>query len=114
MKLYNTKKGIIIEHLGAYFLSEKTDWDAVVNRSNLFAQLLEEIRSLDADASLVSITEANLLPPISQQEVWASGVTYQRSREYNRHFRTCTKKNSKSAYFDTSKNRLIPEKKFES
>jgi 2-dehydro-3-deoxy-D-arabinonate dehydratase len=81
MKLYNTKKGIIIEHLGAYFLSGKTDWDAVVNRSNLFAQLLEEIRSLDADASLVSITEANLLPPISQQEVWASGVTYQRSRE---------------------------------
>lgn len=81
MKLYNTTRGIIIEHLGAYFLSKKTDWDVFVNRSNLFAQLLEEIRSLDADASLAGITEANLLPPISKQEVWASGVTYQRSRE---------------------------------
>ena len=59
MKLYNTTRGIIIEHLGAYFLSKKTDWDVFVNRSNLFAQLLEEIRSLDADASLAGITDAN-------------------------------------------------------
>jgi 2-dehydro-3-deoxy-D-arabinonate dehydratase len=81
MKVYNTKQGIVIEHLGAYFISGKTDWDAFVNRSNLFAQLLEEIRSLNADASLAGIADANLLPPISKQEVWASGVTYQRSRE---------------------------------
>lgn len=81
MKLYNTTQGIIIEHLGAYFLSRKTDWDAFVNRSGLFAQLLEEIRSLQADASLASAAEATILPPISKQEVWASGVTYQRSRE---------------------------------
>jgi 2-dehydro-3-deoxy-D-arabinonate dehydratase len=81
MKLYNTKRGIIVEHLGAFFLSGKTDWDEYINRSKLFAHVLEEIRTLHADASLASVTDAELLPPLSKQEVWASGVTYQRSRE---------------------------------
>ena len=81
MKILNTKSVIIIEHLDNYFLSKKTDWDEFVNRSNLFSPILEEVRDLDPDPTLANSFHANLLAPISRQEVWASGVTYQRSRE---------------------------------
>jgi 2-dehydro-3-deoxy-D-arabinonate dehydratase len=81
MKVYNTKQGIIIEHLDNYFLSNETDWNVYINRTKLFSKILEEIRTLTPDASLVNFLNASLLPPISNQEVWASGVTYLRSRE---------------------------------
>ena len=81
MKIYNTKKGIILEHEDKYYLSTQTDWDALVNRQGLFAKLQQELGSLKADASLQSNIETGLLPPISHQEIWASGVTYMRSRE---------------------------------
>jgi 2-dehydro-3-deoxy-D-arabinonate dehydratase len=38
-------------------------------------------RSLLGDAPAVALHELSLLPPIDQQEVWAAGVTYKRSRE---------------------------------
>ncbi len=81
MKVYRTKKGIVIEHLDSYYLSAVTDWDKVVNRSNLFSTMLNEIKSLKADPSLKNEIVSNLLAPIGSQEVWASGVTYLRSRE---------------------------------
>jgi 2-dehydro-3-deoxy-D-arabinonate dehydratase len=52
MKIYRTKKGIIIEHEGNYYLSTKSDWDACINRANLFTTLLSEIKNLKADAAL--------------------------------------------------------------
>jgi 2-dehydro-3-deoxy-D-arabinonate dehydratase len=81
MKVYNTKQGIIIEHLDNYFLSNETDWNVFINRTKLFTKILDEIRTLTPDASLKNFFNADLLPPISNQEVWASGVTYLRSRE---------------------------------
>lgn len=81
MKVYRIKKGIIIEHEGNYYQSSKSDWDACVNRANLFDTLLSEIKNSKADASLKKTIESELLTPIGNQEVWASGVTYLRSRE---------------------------------
>lgn len=81
MKVYRTKKGIIIEHEGNYYQSSKSDWDACVNRANLFTTLLGEIKNSKADAALKKTIESELLTPIGNQEVWASGVTYLRSRE---------------------------------
>jgi 2-dehydro-3-deoxy-D-arabinonate dehydratase len=81
MKIYNTKRGIVIEHLGDYFLSKESDWNVFVNKPKLFSQILEEIWTLDPDPSLADLSTANLMAPISKQEVWASGVTYLRSRE---------------------------------
>lgn len=81
MKVYRTKKGIIIEHEGNFYQSSKSDWDACVNRANLFTTLLSEIKNSKADASLKKTIEFELLTPIGNQEVWASGVTYLRSRE---------------------------------
>jgi 2-dehydro-3-deoxy-D-arabinonate dehydratase len=81
MKIYRTKKGIIIEHEGNYYLSTKSDWDACINRANLFNTVLNEIKKSKADASLKQTIETELRAPIGNQEVWASGVTYLRSRE---------------------------------
>lgn len=81
MKVYKTKKGIIIEHGDNYYRSGTADWDALINRAGLFARLEQEVRSLKADPSLQEAIKADLQPPINHQEVWASGVTYMRSRE---------------------------------
>ena len=80
MKIYNTKKGIVIDDNGQLFLSKTTDWDAFVNRQQLFAAISQEIKNLQPDAGLANAISNELLKPIANQEVWASGVTYFRSR----------------------------------
>jgi 2-dehydro-3-deoxy-D-arabinonate dehydratase len=81
MKIYRTKKGIVTEHEGNYYLAAGADWDAFVNRPRLFNTILNELEKSKADASLKQAVEKELLTPIGNQEVWASGVTYLRSRE---------------------------------
>lgn len=81
MKIYRTKIGIVIEHSDSYYFSTIPDWDALVNRKNLFVTVLNEIKKSKEDASLKERVETELLAPIGNQEVWASGVTYLRSRE---------------------------------
>src|SRR6478609_3793985 len=81
MKIFNTKSGIVIQHQDQYFLSKETNWDKFVNRSQLHKQVLSELQSLKADASLANVITKDLKAPIGNQEVWASGVTYMRSRE---------------------------------
>ena len=80
MKIYNTKRGIVIDDNGQLFLSKQTNWDAFVNRQGLYSAVSQEIKNLQADAGLASAISNELLKPIANQEVWASGVTYFRSR----------------------------------
>ncbi len=80
MKIYNTKKGIIINHDEQFFLSNETNWDTYINRQYLFQKVSGEIEDLKADGTLATAINTDLLPPIANQEVWASGVTYFRSR----------------------------------
>jgi len=81
MRIYNTTRGIIINHNNQYFLSEERDWNSFVNRSNLFETVRKELQGLKADDQLQELVTSALLAPIAGQEVWASGVTYFRSRE---------------------------------
>lgn len=82
MNIYKTRKGFIVRSdEGELFLSKETDWDLYINRDDLYEKLSEEISTLTADASLESVIESDLLAPVGQQEIWASGVTYMRSRE---------------------------------
>lgn len=81
MKLYSTSQGIVIESDDTYYLSTQTDWDAYINRDDLFDAVSKELKSLTADPSLAERIKTDVLPPIRQQEVWASGVTYMKSRE---------------------------------
>ena len=81
MKAYKTLQGFIIEHLNQYFLSRHTDWDLFINRENLFFELQREIQLLEPVSEYQSLIENGLQAPIQSQEVWASGVTYLRSRD---------------------------------
>jgi len=81
MRIYNTERGIIINDDDQYFLAEERDWNTFVNRKNLFDAIKNELELLKAKAHLQDLIKADLLAPIGNQEVWASGVTYFRSRE---------------------------------
>lgn len=81
MKIYKTHKGIIINHDQRFFLSKETDWDRFINRENLFKEVSADIKNLNADNNLSEFIKTNSLAPINRQEIWASGVTYLRSRE---------------------------------
>ncbi len=77
MKLYKTTHGIIIEANEKHYLSNTKNWDSFVNRDNLFEAVNIEIEQLE----VFSWDFSGILAPINQQEIWASGVTYMRSRE---------------------------------
>jgi 2-dehydro-3-deoxy-D-arabinonate dehydratase len=81
MKVYHTRKGIVIEHQDSLFLTKQNDWNLLVNRPQLFSKLLLELRDLQPDPALSEYIEKELLPPIGGQELWASGVTYLKSRK---------------------------------
>ncbi|MBL4676200.1 MAG: fumarylacetoacetate hydrolase family protein [Mucilaginibacter sp.] len=81
MKLYKTTKGILLEHhCNFYVLNHQ--WDALVNRNRLESYL----QSLIPTAQQVFdetewLAAGTILPPIGEQEVWAAGVTYLKSRD---------------------------------
>jgi 2-dehydro-3-deoxy-D-arabinonate dehydratase len=81
MKIFNTKRGIVIHHQDQYFLSSETSWDKFVNRSKLFQQIKTELANLKSNTTLAELVSTQLRAPLGNQEIWASGVTYLRSRE---------------------------------
>jgi len=77
MRLFKTVNGIVIEVENHYYLL-KENWDSFINDDNLLHKVTNALSSLNSgDSSLIS----EVLPPIgSQQELWACGVTYLRSK----------------------------------
>jgi 2-dehydro-3-deoxy-D-arabinonate dehydratase len=73
MKLYRTAGGYIIEHQDRFYAVADASWDQLVAREDLQAQK-------PMDAGSFADIEQLLVAPIGSQEVWASGVTYYRSR----------------------------------
>jgi 2-dehydro-3-deoxy-D-arabinonate dehydratase len=82
MKLYKLSEGIVLQHNSAHFLL-KYDWDALINRDDLYQHLNELTPGLPVLTDEIARTHISdsLLPPIGKQEVWAAGVTYLRSRQ---------------------------------
>lgn len=81
MHLYKTKQGILVQHDGNVYVLQE-EWDTLVNQRYLYPHLEERIASATPfNENLEVFLSHNLLPPIGQQEVWAAGVTYLRSRD---------------------------------
>lgn len=78
MKLYKTTTGIIIEKNNSFYLVQNENWDSFINDDDLLGKIDDLILVLKKrDATVLQ----NILPPIgSQQELWACGVTYLRSK----------------------------------
>ncbi|WP_439473780.1 fumarylacetoacetate hydrolase family protein [Algoriphagus formosus] len=82
MKLYKLQQGTLLEIDKQFFLGPQLDWDALLAQDNLKDYLSESRKSWenlnpsDADELIKDQLEA----PMGNQEVWAAGVTYYRSR----------------------------------
>jgi 2-dehydro-3-deoxy-D-arabinonate dehydratase len=78
MKLYKTQQGIAIESDSGFHLLKGEGWDEFVNDDHLFEKMK---RAADAITPIreSQISDASLAP-IQSQELWASGVTYMRSK----------------------------------
>ncbi|CAA9253819.1 MAG: Fumarylacetoacetate hydrolase family protein [uncultured Adhaeribacter sp.] len=81
MKLYRIKTGILIEEDQQFYLSQDTDWDRFINRENLYEAVKTEISRLRPEANGAELLNSELMVPIVRQEIWASGVTYNRSKK---------------------------------
>jgi 2-dehydro-3-deoxy-D-arabinonate dehydratase len=83
MKLHNSKSGILLEHNEAFFIVDEP-WDTLVNRDDLEGYLSSKIKTsnpVSPEDQAKFVTDGAILPPIGQQEVWAAGVTYLKSRD---------------------------------
>src|SRR5215204_2964151 len=78
MKLYRTKTGIVIEKNDQFYLVQNENWDTFINDDKLIEKIEDLILVVKKrDDSVLE----DILPPIgSQQELWACGVTYLRSK----------------------------------
>lgn len=80
MKLYKTRFGIVADYQNQFYSVPDADWDEVVNRDDLHDFLITLTAVATPSDEYQSWTKSGLLAPIGRQEVWASGVTYLRSR----------------------------------
>jgi 2-dehydro-3-deoxy-D-arabinonate dehydratase len=76
VKLYRTGNGIFAEEAGLWY-ALGNHWGSLMTRDDLARYLESQVSGLDACAPP---DEAAFLAPIGEQEVWAAGVTYFRSR----------------------------------
>lgn len=74
MKAFRTKLDVVLETDGSWYRTGITDWDAFINGDD---------PSILPSGSIpcAAPPPAEILAPIGNQEVWAAGVTYYRSRD---------------------------------
>ena len=78
MHLYRTDRFPIVQSEGHWYQIEKT-WNELILDDKLPATLRSAIESSQPDPSLAEL-QASSLVPITNQEIWAAGVTYFRSK----------------------------------
>jgi 2-dehydro-3-deoxy-D-arabinonate dehydratase len=78
MKLYKTKTGIVLEKETKFYAVPDKNWEMFINDDQLLQKLDQLVQTLpEAGNELIK----DLLPPIgSNQELWACGVTYLKSK----------------------------------
>lgn len=78
MLLYRTRQGAVAAEGGRYY-SVADSWNELVNDAGLFNRLERHIAQTKPDQALATAA-ASPLAPLTDQEIWAAGVTYFRSR----------------------------------
>jgi 2-dehydro-3-deoxy-D-arabinonate dehydratase len=80
MHIFKTNDKIIVKYAGLLYSSPGWSWDSFINREVLHREVLNDIQNITADSLLAHDLE-QLCAPIANQEIWASGVTYMRSKD---------------------------------
>lgn len=78
MLLYRTEVGPVV-HAGAHWFRVDRAWDALVNDDELAGTLAQLAAETPHEPGLAHVA-ARPMGPLGEQEVWAAGVTYFRSR----------------------------------
>jgi 2-dehydro-3-deoxy-D-arabinonate dehydratase len=78
IRLYKTTAGAVAQADGQFF-PLGTDWDILLNDDDLYGTVRTACQTGPASNELAALCDRPLAP-ITRQEVWASGVTYFRSR----------------------------------
>lgn len=82
MKLYKLEKGTLISQSSGFLLGPEFDWDLLLAREDLadFLKISSTTWKNVSSEEASSLIESTLLSPMGNQEVWAAGVTYYKSR----------------------------------
>ena len=81
MKIYKLNQGILIQQNQSFFHSPKTDWDQFIRDDNAYElaeKLIDQLLPISNEKELLA---TQLDAPMQNQELWASGVTYFRSKQ---------------------------------
>lgn len=82
MKIYKTLIAIVVEHEENFYSFNNANWNEFINRDNIYSELLETLKNTQpSDTAKTLVLQSDLHPPMDSQELWASGVTYFRSKE---------------------------------
>jgi len=81
MKVYKTSTGIFIESNGSVFRSGLGSWDSFINQDHLYEKLKAETVGAEPLGQADLLNDLVIQAPIHNQEIWAAGVTYLRSRD---------------------------------
>jgi len=80
MKLYRLQDSVLVEEEGKFYPINGMPWEEVVNRDDLYDWLKKQTEEIAPVR--FTVDSPGLLPPIAgEQEIWASGVTYFRSKK---------------------------------
>jgi 2-dehydro-3-deoxy-D-arabinonate dehydratase len=80
MRVYKVKRGIVVEKNKSLFVLENQNWDKFINDDNLYENLDKSTKDQKPSSESRETLLNELQAPIQNQEVWASGVTYLRSK----------------------------------
>src|SRR5688572_6329931 len=80
MKIYKIRSGIVIEKENKFFLLKDKDWNEFINDDNLFEKTGKFIESLIVMPGASKLVADEIMAPVGNQELWACGVTYLRSK----------------------------------
>jgi 2-dehydro-3-deoxy-D-arabinonate dehydratase len=80
MKIYNTADYIVVEYQQQCYIPHNQDWDSFINHPNLYTKILEELPHYQILGDVTALDKMHILAPLGNQEIWASGVTYMRSK----------------------------------
>ncbi|WPR74935.1 fumarylacetoacetate hydrolase family protein [Algoriphagus sp. NG3] len=82
MKIYKLPTGTLLQHEKQSFLGPELDWDNLLAMEDLKDYLSNEANSWKkiSGEEMESTLAKGILAPMGNQEIWAAGVTYFRSR----------------------------------
>jgi 2-dehydro-3-deoxy-D-arabinonate dehydratase len=78
MKLYKTKNGIVIEKDIFFYLVKDQNWDEFINDDDLLKKIEGLVTTLPPATN--ELVKETMAPMGGNQELWACGVTYLRSK----------------------------------